>query len=162
MPRRPATPEETPLRLDVDLNVEELNPYPRQVRRWFTSNIVQRTISLLCGWTGKRPRPVEVSETGLLYTASVSVPLVHQKVFSGSAGDAYGSDLIFPEPVDRLDVFAFDNPLMFKRAAPDGLYEEEIEIPANSMYSIDVVTEKVSVKNKTAGLTARYQIVGWY
>ncbi|MBC7343856.1 MAG: hypothetical protein H5U03_00185 [Clostridia bacterium] len=162
MPRRPATPEETPLRLDADLNVEELNPHPRQVRRWFSSNIVQRTISLLCGWTGKRPRPVEVSETGLLYTASVSVPLLHQKVFAGQAGDAYGSDLIFPEPVDRVDIFVFDYALVFKRAAPDGLYEEEVEVPANSMYSFDAVTAKIAVKNKTAGQVSRYQIVGWY
>jgi len=160
--RQPAKPEETPLRLDANLLVEEFNPHPSQVRRWFVSNILQKTISILCGWTGRKPVPIGATDTGLLYTASVGVPYAHQKVFAGSAGDAYGSDLVFPEYVDRIDVFVWDNPLVMKRAAPGGLYEEEFEIPANSMYSFDATTEKVAVRNKSVGQVARYQIVGWY
>lgn len=162
MARLPARPEETPLRLDANLLIEEFKPQPTQVRRWFTSNILQNAISILCGWTGRKPVPLSATESGLLNVATVSVPFVHQKVFVGTAGDLYSPDLVFPEYVDRVDVFVWDNPLVFKRAAPGGIYEEEIELPANSMYSVDVTTEKIAVKNKSAGLVARYQIVGWY
>jgi len=98
----------------------------------------------------------------MLHVASVGVPYLHSSIFTGIAADSFSADLIFAELVDRIDITVWDYGLIFMRAAPEGLYEGEIELPANSVYSIDVTTEKLKVKNKTAGENARYQIVGWY
>jgi len=40
------------------------------------------------------------------------------------------------------------------------VYDDEIEIPANTVYSLTIQTTSIRIKNKTAGSVARYQIVG--
>lgn len=162
MPRKPASIEEVNLRLDADLLPLDFSPQPTQVRRWFTRNVLQGVWGILFGWTGARPKPLAVTDAGWLKVAASSVPFEHNSVFAGTAGDVWSADLVFPQNVSRIDVFVWDNPLLLQRATQAGVYEGEIEIPTNSMYSFDVVTSKVRVKNKTAGLAARYQIVGWY
>jgi len=162
MARKSARAEEIVIRLDTDLLPNELRPNPSQVRRWFTRNILQGVWGILFGWTGSKPRPLAVTDAGWLKVAASSVPFEHNIVFSGIAGDAWSGDLSFPTIVSRIDVFVWDNPLLFQRATQEGVYEGEIEIPLNSMYSFDAVTSKVRVMNKNAGSPARYQIVGWY
>jgi len=162
MPRREARKEEVMIRLDANLLPLDFSPGPSQVRRWFTSNVIQAIWGVLFGWTGNKVKPISVTDAGWIRVAASSVPFEHNSNHAGSAGDTWGGDLTFPKIVSRLDVFAWDNPLLFQRAAEAGVYEGEIEIPANAMYSFDCTTEKVRVKNKSAGNVARYQIIGWY
>lgn len=162
MPRKPAEVVEVTLRLDTELLPLDLSPNPSQVRRWFTSNVLQAIWGLVFGWTGTRIKPIAVTDAGWLKVAASMTPYEHNSVFAGTAGDVWSADLVFPQNVSRLDIFVWDNPLVIQRATQAGIYEGEIEIPTNSMYSFDVVTSKVRVKNKTAGLASRYQVVGWY
>lgn len=162
MARKPATVEEIGIRLDVNLLPEELSPNPSQVRRWFTNNILQGIWGLLFGWTGRKIKPVAVTDAGWLKVAASSVPLEHMQVFSGTASDIWSGELVFVNTVSRIDVFVWDYDLTVQRAYPGGVYEAEFVVPANTMYSFDVITEKMRVKNATAGQVARYQIVGWY
>lgn len=91
---------------------------------------------------------------------ALNPPYAHHEVKAGNAGAAYSADLAFSAAVNRLDIFVWDYPLLLKRGL-GGTYGDPIEIPPNSVYSVDAITEIVSVKNALAGV-ARYQIVGWY
>jgi len=162
VPRKSSRLEETVVRLDSNLLPEELNPNPSQVRRWFTRNILQGVWGLLFGWTGRKIKPIAVTDAGWVKVAASSVPFEHMIVFSGTASDVWSGDLVFPSVVSRIDVFVWDYELSIQRAYPEGVYESEFVIPANSMYSFDVITGKVRVKNANAGQNSRYQIIGWY
>lgn len=81
---------------------------------------------------------------------------------AGNAADDYGTALAFDATCETVDVFVFDNSAIIKRT-PDGTtYDDEIEVPANTMYSFTCKTHSINIKNKTASSTARYQIVGYY
>ena len=85
----------------------------------------------------------------------------HQEPKTGDAPDIYGAEITFAQKVMRLDIFIWDNDVMFKRS-PDGItFDPEEEIP-QGFYSVDAETLSFNIQNKTTGLTARYQVVGWY
>jgi len=162
MPRKPSKVEETNFRLDANLIPEDMNPQPSQIRRWFTNNVLQGVWGLVFGWTGRKVKPLAATDAGWLKVAASSVPYEHMTVFSGTAGDSWSVDMVFPSAVSRIDVFVWDYDLSMQRAYPEGIYEAEFIIPGNSMYSFDVVTEKIRLKNTVAGESSRYQIIGWY
>jgi len=162
VPRKSARIEEKTIRLDASILPETFAPKPSQIRRWFTSNVLQGIWGIVFGWTGKNVKPISVTDAGWMRVAASSVPYEHNVNHSGNAADTWSGDLTFPKIVSRLDIFVWDNPLSMQRAAEGGLYESEIEVPANTMYSFDCTTEKLRVKNMTPGSVARYQIIGWY
>lgn len=161
MPRKPATPEEFAIRLDTDLFPYDLRPAPAGVRRWFTRNILEYTLSLLQGWTGKRPVLLAANEMGHLKVAVASTAYTCQLVVAGTAGDAYGIDIVLARLTSRLDVFIWDNTVMFKRSSDGITWCPEYEIPPGC-YTMDTLTKAFNIRNKTAGAVARYQVIGYF
>jgi hypothetical protein len=85
----------------------------------------------------------------------------HQEIKIGIAPDVYGVDDAFTQKVMRLDIFIWDNDVLFKRS-PDGItMDPETEIP-QGFYSMDAETLSFTIQNKNPGQAARYQIVGWH
>jgi hypothetical protein len=62
----------------------------------------------------------------------------------------------------RIDIYTFDNKMIFKRTRDGVTWDDEIELFKDSFYSFDCNTLQFNIKNYTAGLVARYQIIGWY
>jgi len=70
MPRRKAEVVEVTQRIDEDL-LGDIEQYPTQIRRWFSSNIIQRVFSYLFGFTEDGfVRKLRVTRSGKLKVAS--------------------------------------------------------------------------------------------
>ncbi|MBA7571306.1 hypothetical protein ES708_13065 [subsurface metagenome] len=101
------------------------------------------------------------TQAGELKTAPTSTGIEYNDVKSGNAPNEYDSVIEFDQVASRLDVFIFDNPAYIKRYLVAGSDFDEIEVPAG-FYSVDAVTYGFKIKNKTADLVARYQVIGWW
>jgi len=141
-----------------------LNLEPAFVRKFFTSNVVQRVLSYLLAWDIYSGQPVKLVATpdGRLKVESVAVLFANNDTKTGTAPDDWGTPLVFDQVASRVDIWVFNNPMLFRRSVDGSVWQDPIELQANSFYSFDGVTYSIQVKNKTAGQSATYQIVGWW
>ena len=141
--------------------LEDLKFDPSQVRRFYTDNVFRRTLAHIVGWTGIGAKMLRCTAAGELKTAPTSTGIEHNDTKSGDAPDTYGAMTSFSSVASRLDIFIWDNPILFVRYIDETHFDPGIEVPAG-FYSIDAVTYGFILKNKTSGQTARYQIVAWW
>jgi hypothetical protein len=137
---------------------------PRYAQRYYIDNILKRVFAYIFGWDYINNVPVRLkaNQDGTLRVSSVSIPFSVNDTKSGNAPDTYETPLTFDQDCGEVDVFIFDNAALIQRSTDGTTWQDEIEIPANTMYSFSATTRAIRIKNKTAGSTARYQIVGWY
>jgi hypothetical protein len=135
---------------------------PKFVRRYFVNNVFNRSFAQMLGWTGSKNVLLTATEAGYLKVSTVSEINEHNKVFAGNAPDAYGAALDLARLCPTIDIFTWDFACKIVRSLDDMTYDDDIEIPANFMYSFDCDTRYVKIKNKVALSVCRYQIIGWY
>jgi len=155
-------PEEIWQNLIEQLN-NDINTDPKQVQRFFTNNIVQRAFAYLFAFevlTGI-PQKLTCTSDGCLRVASLGTGYEHNVTLSGDATDDY-VELDFGRVVSRIDLWIDNYDAVITRSIDGVVYDDEIVVKANSFYSFDCKTNKIKIKNRTAGNTASYQIVGWY
>jgi len=135
---------------------------PKFVRRYFVDNIFTRTFAQLLGWTGTKNVFLSCTDSGYLKVSSTGTVNEHNKTLAGNSPDAYGAALDLARLCPTVDIFTFDFACLVKRSLDDITYDDEIEIPANYMYSFDCDTRYLKIKNKVALSVCRYSIIGWY
>jgi len=141
--------------------LEELTYDPPRPHEFFVNSLFTRTLGYLVGWFGKIPRLLQCTSAGILKTAPTTTGFEKNDTKAGTAPDSYGAAIAFDTIVSRVDIFIWDNPAMVKRS-PDGIiWHDEFEVPAGTMYSFDCVTHSFNIRNKSAGLVARYSVIGW-
>lgn len=129
-----------------------------------SNNFIQNTLSRLCGWDNINGiwRRINVDSQGRLEVSTIQASYDNNDTKSGNAPDAYGAAIAFDDIAKRVDFFIFDNTAIVKRSADGTNWDDEFEIPANMVYNVDGTCHSINIKNKTAGSTARYSIVGWW
>lgn len=135
---------------------------PQTLRRFFVSNIFTRAFAQLLGWTGTKNVLLTATESGYLKVSSTGTVNEHNVVKSGNAPDAYGVAQDLGTLCVTVDIFTWDKACYVKRSIDGVTYGDEIEIPANAVYSFDCDTRYVNIKNKVAGQVCRFQFIGWY
>lgn len=158
----PVTPREEHQEIDEIHFKENLRFLPGYVSKFFISNLVQRTLAHLVGWTGIQSIMLRCTSAGVLKTAEVGTGFEYNDTKRGFTEDTWSADVIFDEKVSRIDIWVFDNAMSFKRANELEVYNDDIELEAGQTYSFDCVTSKIAVKSRDPGLSAKYQIVGWW
>lgn len=79
----------------------------------------------------------------------------------GTASDAYlGTPLAFDSVCQKVDIFIWTYAAMVKLTRDGTNWDDEFEVPADSVYTPDRKVHSINIKNKTAGSNARYQFVG--
>jgi len=154
------TPEERVQKVKAHL-LEDLEFEPEQVRNFYTSNIFGRAFAHLVGWTGKKARMLRCTAAGELKTAPTTTGIESYTVTDASATDGILKFFFSGAVVSRVDIFIWDNPALVMLSLDGTTYGAEIEVPAG-FYSVECRALKFGIRNKTAGQTARYQIVGWW
>ena len=142
--------------------IENLKFLPQYVENFFVNNIVQRSLAHLVGWTGKRARMLICTSAGILKVAPTGAGFEHVTDHRVTGEDAYRYINWDANPVSRIDIWTKDNDAVVGIKNALGVYEGEIELDANSFYSLDVVAYGFRYKNKTPGSNTKLQIVGWY
>jgi hypothetical protein len=146
---------------EIDIQ-EPLKFIPRTLAKFFVSNIFVRTFAHIFAHYGKIPKPVQCTEEGIIKVQIANETITHNETKSGDAPDDYGTPITFSHICYRVDVFVYNNDALLIRSAEGLIYDSEILIKANTMYSFDCKTASFKIKNKTAGRIASYQVVGWY
>lgn len=155
-------PKRVTQRLQAQNLFEELGLDPKYVPWMFVDNVIQRVLARTMGQGPYGPVTIKCNEEGALFVAGVGGAYIRNVNLSGSAPDAYGAALVFTSPVGRIDLFTYDNIMLFKRSRDNINWDDEIEIFKDSFYSFDCVTLAFNVKNKVALSVARYTVVGWF
>ena len=154
------TPEE--LVQDVrEFIQEDLNFDPPQSRHFYTTNIFQRTLAHIVGWTPWGARMLRCTTAGELKTAPTTTGIENYKLYRGDGTDTW---LVFTwegNVAARMDIFVWGNPLKIELSVDGITYLQEIEVDPG-FYSIDVRTRGGRFVNWTIGQNARYQIIGWW
>lgn len=143
--------------------LENISCDPEFVRRFYASNVFQRTLAHIIAEADSGAIKLKATEAGALHVASAGTSYSHNDtVAKFTVADAY-AEKAFAQVCSRVDITVWTFAVIVKRnALSGGSYEDEIEIPAGVTYSFDCDTYNVSVKNQNAGDDASCQIVGWY
>jgi hypothetical protein len=149
-------------RLSSDNLFESLGFDPKYVPWMFVDNVIQRVLARTMGQGPFGPVTIKCNEEGALFVAGLGGGYTRNVNLSGSAPDAYAAALVFPAPVGRIDIFTYDNVMLFKRSRDNVTWDDEYEIFKDSFYSLDCTTKAFNVQNKVALSVARYTVVGYY
>lgn len=158
----PIIPEEEHQHIRERRLIEDYPYDPPYVKRFFISNIFSRVFAHLIGWTGAKAIKLKCTSAGELKVATTTTGFEHNDTKIGNAPDSYGTALAFDQVASRVDVRIWDNAAIIKRSVDGVTYDDEIEVPANTLYSFDCSTHSINIKNKTATQVARYSISGWF
>lgn len=131
--------------------------------RFYLTNIAQaaKTITLAIGVESDSFEIFDVGKA-LEITGSIKTTTAIE-AYTVKAENALDSETVYQWVgfyVSRLDIFVWDNPLIIQFWLPLEAFGQEIEIPVG-FYSVDIRTNSIQYKNKTAGQTARFQVIGW-
>jgi len=149
-------------RINAENLFETFDLDPKYVPWMYISNVIQRVFARTLGQGPFGPVPIRCNEDGSLYVAGLGGGYTRNQNKTGNSPDAYGAAIAFSAAMGRVDIFTFDNKMVFKRTRDGVTWDDEIELFKDSFYSIDCTTLQFNVKNYTAGLIARYQIAGWF
>lgn len=149
-------------RIDAENLFEVLGLDPKYVPWMYMSNIIQRVFARTLGQGPTGPVPIKCNEEGSLYVAGLGGAYTRNETKSGNAPNAYAAAIAFSAAMGRIDLFVFDQGAIVKRSRDGVTWDDEIELWKDSFYSFDCTTLQFNIKNKTAGLIARYQAIGWY
>lgn len=135
---------------------------PAYVPWFYVDNVLQRVLARTLGQGPYGPVPIRCNADGSLYVAGLGGGYTRNETKTGNAPNAYGTAITFTAPMGRIDLYTFDNKMIFKRSRDGVTWDDEIEVFKDSFYSMDVTTLQVKLKNYQSGLIARYQLIGWY
>jgi len=149
-------------RIQSEKLFEILDLDPNYVPWMYIDNVIQRSFARVMGLGPFGPVTIKCNEEGSLYVAGLGGGYTRHEPTAGNAPDAYAGPIAFSAAMGRVDIFTFDNKMYFKRSRDGVLWDPEIELFKDSFYSFDCTTLQFDIRNLTAGLIARYQIIGWY
>lgn len=135
---------------------------PKQQRRYFVSNLVQRTLAHLVGRGRTKSIPIRATEAGALKVATVGTGLEDYDYTEHTADD---DD---PITVEATTIWSGFDIVIIKETAsirltPDGTrWGEWFTINPGEALSKDLVVHTLEIKNASAGKDHEARIWGYY
>jgi len=163
MPKRPIVVERQDQYVEENFLEEDMTFVPETARRFFVSNLIQRTLATLVGWTGLRFRRLRCTAAGVLKTAPVGAGFEWNDTKTGVTAATWSARIAFDEPVSRIDIRVWAGDIDIQFESPLQTWMDTITIPAGMFRSIDLATPAFRVRNAGGGATSgNYEIVGYW
>ena len=148
-------------------NLEDEELEPSYLTRLYTNNYFQRALAHLYGFYEGKWRRIAVDGNGNLLIKSTEAAIQKYDIINIIASDTESVAQLFSFPsnitVTRLvEVYTKFNPVLIRFIPYDNTVLKQIELPANSFYSVDVAVIGFKVQNAVTGNSAVVQAVGWY
>jgi hypothetical protein len=158
--RKSAKVEKIDQILDEDF-LGDIKQYPSQVRRWFSSNILQRAIVYLFGWTeDNKPIRIRVTNDGKLKTIAYSRVYEDYETFEGSADAITGATITFTDYVSKIEFWISGADAKVQFLKFDKTWGSLVSIP-QGYWSVEFSTNSVKIFSKDANVNVEYVIIGW-
>jgi len=163
MPKRPIVVERQDQYVEENFLEEDMTFVPETARRFFVSNLIQRTLATLVGWTGFRFRRLRCTSAGILKTAPVGAGFEWMDVKTGTTDVAWSPTITFDEPVSRIDIRVETADIDIRFISPLGTAMDPIKVLVNTFRSIDLATPGCQVRNAGGGpASGWYEVVGYW
>jgi len=160
MVRRDSKVEEIKQRIDEDLNID-LVQYPSAIKRWFTTNLLQRVLSYLVAFTEEGAAiKLKATASGLLKIAVSGTGFEFVTVKTGTAGISESAAIVFDEVVSRIRFVAVDYDMLFRPSRDGVIFQDQIYIFAGKDFQLDLVCKAFKVQRVTIN-DASYRIEGY-
>jgi hypothetical protein len=148
-------------------NLEDEEYEPAYLAKLYVNNIFQRSLAHLYGFYEGKWRRVAVDSNGNLLVKGAEKAIEKYDVITVTSGDTESVAQLFsfPEGITTtrtVDVYVKVNPVLIRFIPYDDTVLEQIELPANSFYSVDVAIKGFKVQNAVAGSNAVVQVIGWF
>jgi len=160
--RKTITPSEIHTILHTLNQYTNIEDILNQLTNYYVSNILQFVFSVMVARSNAGFTLLKCTEDGALHTAPASSVRDAYEVFTGAGSDAF-VESSFAQQVDVVDIFTYDKASIVKYSRDlVAAYGSEIKLFTDSFYTVNVKTQRVSIKNATAGENAAFYLVGWY
>lgn len=140
--------------------IEDLSFSPAQTKNFSVSNMVQRSLSHLVGFTAEKVSKVlKCTSNGILQVVYSGSGNEHNETFTGTTAAAYGLPIKPVLQANKVCIWTSSNSMYFKRYNSLLSYDDEILLEKDSYFEFECVTSQMNVKDGVAGSHATYQIV---
>lgn len=146
--------------VDANLNIEEFEHRPSQIRQWFSNNIIRPMFSYLVGWTGTKAVMLRATTAGILKVANVGSGLERVESLTGVAVAAESAGIDFTEAVSKVRIIANTNDMYFRPSRDGTNFEDQVHIKADVEQSFDITCAAFRVQRY--GLNdSEYEVEGY-
>ena len=146
--------------VDANLNIEEFEHRPGQVRQWFSNNIIRPMFAYMVGWTGTKAVMLRATAAGILKVADVGSGLERVDSSTGLAVAVESAAIAFVNPVSKVRVIANIND-MYLRTSRDGInWEDQIHILADTPQVFDITSHSFMVQRYGVN-DVNYEVEGY-
>ena len=142
--------------------LEDLELSPEFVKKFFVSNLVQRTLAHVVGQGRTRGIPILATEAGALKVAEAGGGTSRYETLPKAAITDDYQTKTFTQVCCRVDVTTWDKPVILQLSDDGTAFGEDIVVNAGVFYSIDQSVKVVKYKNEAADGNATLQLVGFY
>lgn len=161
MVRQSAKAERVFQRIREDM-LTDLDLSPSQIKDWFTSNIIDRSIGYMAALTSRNKAVMlRATEAGILKTAAAGGGFEHVDVKTGTATTGLSGEVVFDSPVSRLRFVAVDYDLLISTSSDGVQFEDLIYVKAGTDTIIDIVCKSFKVQ-KGGTNDSVYRIEGYW
>lgn len=162
MAKRPINVEEEFQNLIANWLRVNIDADPKQVSRFFISNIFQHTIAHVVGRGPESSIPIEATSAGELKVAAVGVGLESYDYTAHTAVDDNAIDVTFAEVVSSIDLIVEDQNAEVRFSSNGTTWLDWFTLKAGEAFKRDIVINKLEIKNTGAGLNHVARIWGYY
>lgn len=132
--------------VDANLNIQDFNHRPSQVRRWFTNNIIRPMFAYGVGWTGTNAVMLRATATGFLKVANVGAGLDRMESLTGTALAAQSAGIDFTDTVSQVRIIANTHDMYFRPSRDGTNYEDQVHIIAGEAQTLDITCASFMVQ----------------
>lgn len=139
----------------------DLEQMPDRIKRWYTNNFIQRSLSYLVAFTeNKKAIVLKCTADGKLKVAPSGSGLTLYEVVSGTCVDAYagGQTHAFADNNSYIDILVETFGVTMSVMQENGAWGDDIALPVGE-HDYSFVTKGVKFKNRTAGSNGVYEVV---
>ena len=129
--------------------------------KWFISNIFDRSLAYLVGWTGTSAKMLLCTSAGLLRVSAQANAFESYDTKSGTTANAYSANIEPDSVATKMEIWTNTNGLTIKISQDGSIFDDEIVLAANSYWSADCTIEAVQVKSTVTDNHATYQLLFW-
>jgi len=139
---------------------EEINTFPKHIRRYGVNNIFQRTFAYLLGWrTDGTPQKVAVTSSGLLKVGIAGAGFEEIDVLQGTATVEWSDVLEFSFVPNRIRFESLDYPYCVKFSKDKITWSDAVYVDEDTPRDYDICAKYVKVR-RYGGTNAKYWVVG--
>ena len=155
---------------DIDKQVDQIDEDKLQpdlefrlnrFTKFFVTNIFDRALSYLVGWTGNAAKMLQCTSGGILKVTSSGTIYENNDTKTGTSTNTYTSVGSFDFTASKVEIWIYTNDILFKRSSDGTTFDDEIIIEKGGYYEFEASTADIEIKSRVSSVHSTFQVVIW-